>query len=37
MRLFRYRHPSLNTLLGITKATKQTKKEREITAPATER
>ena len=27
MKLFRYRRPSLNTLLGITKAKKRVKKE----------
>jgi len=27
MKLFRYRRPSLNSLLGITKAKKQIKKE----------
>ncbi len=32
MRLFRYRRPSLNTLLGITKAKKRVKKELGITA-----
>ena len=32
MKLFRYRRPSLNTLLGITKAKKQVKKELGITA-----
>ena len=32
MKLFRYRRPSLNTLLGITKAKKQIKKELGITA-----
>jgi hypothetical protein len=32
MKLFRYRRPSLNTLLGITKATKRVKKELGITA-----
>ena len=31
MRLFRYRRPSLNTLLGITKAKKRIKKELGIT------
>ena len=31
MKLFRYRRPSLNTLLGITKAKKQMKKELGIT------
>ena len=31
MKLFRYRRPSLNTLLGITKAKKQVKKELGIT------
>ena len=32
MKLFRYRRPSLNTLLGITKAKKRVKKELGITA-----
>jgi hypothetical protein len=32
MKLFRYRRPSLNTLLGITKAKKRIKKELGITA-----
>lgn len=32
MKLFRYRRPSLNTLLGITKAKKEIKKELGITA-----
>jgi hypothetical protein len=32
MRLFRYRRPSLSTLLGITKAKKRLKKELGITA-----
>ena len=32
MRLFRYRRPSLKTLLGITKAKKRVKKELGITA-----
>jgi hypothetical protein len=32
MNFFRYRHPSLNTLLGITKAKKRIKKELGITA-----
>lgn len=32
MKFFRYRRPSLNTLLGITKATKRTKRELGITA-----
>lgn len=32
MKLFRYRRPSLNTLLGITKAEKPVKKELGITA-----
>ena len=32
MKLFRYRRPSLNTLLGVTKAKKQVKKELGITA-----
>jgi len=32
MTLFRYRRPSLNTLLGITKAKKRVKKELGITA-----
>ena len=31
MKLFRYRHPSLKTLLGITKAKKRIKKELGIT------
>ncbi len=31
MKLFRYRRPSLNTLLGITKAKKEIKKELGIT------
>jgi hypothetical protein len=31
MKLFRYRRPSLNTLLGITKAKKRVKKELGIT------
>ena len=30
MKLFRYRRPSLNTLLGITKAKKRVKKELDI-------
>ena len=33
MQFFRYRRPSLNTLLGITKAKKRVKKELGITAP----
>ena len=32
MKFFRYRRPSLNTLLGITKAKKRLKKELGITA-----
>ena len=32
MRLFRYRRPSLRTLLGVTKAKKRIKKELGITA-----
>ena len=32
MKLFRYRRPSLNTLLGITKAKKRLKRELGITA-----
>ena len=32
MKLFRYRRPSLNTVLGITKAKKRVKKELGITA-----
>ena len=32
MKLFRYRRPALNTLLGITKAKKRVKKELGITA-----
>jgi hypothetical protein len=32
MKLFRYRRPSLNTLLGVTKAKKRVKKELGITA-----
>jgi len=32
MKLFRYRRPSLNTILGITKAKKRVKKELGITA-----
>ena len=32
MKLFRYRRPSLNTLLGITKAKKRVKTELGITA-----
>jgi len=31
MKLFRYRRPSLNTLLGITKAKKRMKKELGVT------
>jgi hypothetical protein len=31
MRFFRYRRPSLNTLLGVTKAKKRIKKELGIT------
>jgi hypothetical protein len=32
MKFFRYRRPSLNTLLGITRAKKQIKKDLGITA-----
>jgi hypothetical protein len=32
MKLFRYRRPSLNSILGITKAKKRVKKELGITA-----
>jgi hypothetical protein len=31
MKLFRYRRPSINTILGITKAKKRVKKELDIT------